>query len=216
MKVDAAVQRLAHILPLKKQLDELAPAQAKIYLAVLNSFYLKGRAALVSELTPTNANALAILAQLAEKDMLTLDDKGEVKGCYPFTMEQRVHRIELNGHNLHAMCAMDALAPSSMFGGPSVVVSECAVTAQPVRVELDGERIVNTDQVADLHFGINWAAASACGSCSESLCTEMLFLKDPVTAAAWLKQDADNRETFTLAQAVQFAKGFFTPLMQQG
>jgi len=216
MKVDAAVQRLARILPLKKQLDELSPAQAKIYLAVINSFYRNGRAALVSELNQVDANATAILAQLAEKDMLTLDHRAEVKGCYPFTMEPRVHRIELNGHRVHAMCAMDALAPAAMFDCRSVVTSECAVTAQPVRVELEGERIINTGQVSDLHFGINWAAANACGSCSESLCTEMLFLKDAATAEAWQEQDAENREIFTLAQAVQFAKGFFTPLMQQG
>jgi len=216
MKVDAAVQRLARILPLKKQLDELAPAQAAIYLAVLNSFYRNGRAVLLSELMLRHANAAAILAQLAEKDMLTLDQKGEVKGCYPFTMEQRVHRIELNGHRVHAMCAMDALAPAAMFDCRAVVTSECAVTAKPVRVELEGEHIVNSGQLPDLHFGINWAAASACGSCSESLCTEMLFLQNKETAEAWLEQDVDHREIFTLPQAVQFARGFFTPLMQQG
>ena len=32
----------------------------------------------------------------------------------------------------------------------------------------------------------------------------------------WLNEDADNREIFTLPEAVEFATGFFKPMMQQG
>ena len=216
MKVERAISRLKKILPIKSRLDDMDKDSATVYLAVVNGFYELGRAPSIKELESTHSNAAEIVAELGKQDMLTLDDKGEVRGCYPFTMEKRVHRIQINGHEVHAMCAMDALAPSSMFETSSVILSECEVTAEPVRIELNNQAIVNKDDVSEVYFGMNWMAASSCCSCADSLCTEMLFLKDTETAEAWLKGDAENREIFTLPDAVEFATGFFKPMMQQG
>lgn len=216
MKVEQAIQRLTTILPVKKRLDALELSSAQLYLAVVKGFFELGRAPFISELNAIDRNARQRIVELAQQDMLTLEESGEVKGCYPFTMEQRVHRIRLNGFEVHAMCAMDALAPSAMFGCESVVLSECAVTREAVRVELKDQTLLNPEQAAALYFGINWLAASSLASCSDSLCTEMLFLRDLATAQGWLEQDADNRQIFTLDEAVKFAAGFFKPLMQQG
>ena len=54
---------------------------------------------------------------------------------------------------------------------------------------------------------------SAC--CANSLCTEMLFLRDGEVARQWQAKDAENREIFTLRVAVEFASRFFVPLMEQ-
>ena len=216
MKVEQAITRLQKILPIKTRLDDMDLDSASVYLAVVNGFYQLGRAPFISELESTHSDAKNIAADLGKQDMLTLDDHGEVKGCYPFTMEKRVHLIQINGHEVHAMCAMDALAPSSMFETSSVILSECEVTKEPVRIELNNQAIQNKYDVSEVHFGMNWMAASSCGSCADSLCTEMLFLKDTKTAEAWLKDDAENREIFTLPDAVEFATGFFKPMMQQG
>ena len=216
MKVEKAIERLKSILPIKKQLDDMNIELATIYLAVVNGFFEKGYAAKISELESINSDARQLVAELGKQDMLTLDEDGEVKGCYPFTMENRVHRILINGQEIHAMCAMDALAPGSMFECASEVVSECEVTKAPVHIKLNNQTIVNKDEVAEVHFGMNWQAASSCGSCADNLCTEMLFLKDTDTAQAWLNGDTENREIFTLVEAIGFATGFFKPMMQQG
>jgi hypothetical protein len=216
MKVTQAIERLSSILPIKARLDALPGPSARIYQAVVNGFYQQGRAPTLEELAQLESGAEAIVAGLAEQDMLTLDDDGQVKGCYPFTMEQRVHRIHINGHTVHAMCALDALAPSAMFECPSSIDSQCAVTNEPVHVELDNLSITNPEQVNGLHFGINWAAASSCCSCSDSLCTEMLFLKDEAIAKQWMEDDAENREIFGLVEAIEFSAGFFKPMMRQG
>ena len=215
MKVKQAIHRIAQILPLKKNLDELESAEAVIYHAVLTSFYQQGSAATGSQLEEIDPEAMKHLQKLASLDMLTLDDAGNVRGCYPFTMEQRVHRMQINGHQVHAMCALDALAPAAMFECPSVVDSECAVTGEAVHIELDNQTVLNPDAVAGLQFGINWMAASGCCSCSDSLCTEMLFLKDLDTATVWLQQDPDNREIFDLEQAIAFSVGLFKPMMSR-
>jgi len=216
MKVGRAISRLNEILPIKNRLDALDKSSAAIYLAVVNGFFEQGRAPLLSELEGSNSDAGQIVADLGKQDLLTLDNQGEVKGCYPFTMEQRVHRILLNGHEVHAMCALDALAPSAMFECASEVLSECAVTAAPVRIKLNNQVVINSDEVSELHFGLNWQAASSCCSCADSLCTEMLFLLDTPIAQSWLDEDAENREIFTLSEAIEFSAGFFKPMMQQG
>lgn len=215
MKVTNAIKRLTRILPIKSNLDALDADTAKVYQAVVNAFYEWGRAPTLQELQLEVTDAAERVGLLAAQDMLTVNQAGEVTGCYPFTMEPRVHQVDIHGHRLHAMCALDALAPSAMFECPSVVASECAVSQLPVRVELENQNVLNAEETSDVFFGINWAAASACGSCSESLCTEMLFLKGVENAQSWLNQDTGNREIFTLAEAIEFAAGFFKPMMQQ-
>jgi alkylmercury lyase len=216
MQVRKAIERIAEILPIKKHLDALDPQTAATYHAILTGFMQLGRAPTVAELVHQNADAAEHVANLAARDMITLDDAGEIKGCYPFTMEQRVHRIHINGFEVHAMCALDALAPAAMFKCRSVVDSECAVSAEAVHIELDNQTVLNPQQVKDLHFGINWMAASGCCSCADSLCTEMLFLKDQQTAQQWLQQDVENREIFNLDDAIAFSGGLFKPMMRQG
>ena len=215
-KVTQAVLRLNKILPIKDQLDELDKYSADIYQSVVAHFYHHGKAPLLSELDDQIADPRQIVAALGAQDMLTLDESGEVKGCYPFTMEQRAHRIQINGIEAHAMCALDALAPSGMFDCSSVVLSECAVSGAALRIELDRLQLLNPAEASGIYFGLNWMAASACGSCADSLCTEMLFLRDQETAENWWQQDQTSREIFTLTEAIEFAAGFFKPLMQQG
>ena len=216
MKIENAISRLNKILPLKRHLDALPAETAQLYRAVLDGFYSIGRAPTLDELIRMNAAAAQELQTLAQQDLLMLDDMGEVFGCYPFTMDKRIHRIVLNGHQVHAMCALDALAPSAMFECASEVFSECAVTQAAVHIRLLNQAVENADKVEQLHFGINWQAASSCCSCADSLCTEMLFLIDRKTAQNWQQQDEQNREIFTLPQAVAFSAGFFKPLMEEG
>ncbi len=215
MKVKQAVARIAKILPLKKNLDRLDDAEAAIYNTVLTSFYHQGKAASLPQLLEVDAAASSHLQKLAQLDMLTLDSAGNVSGCYPFTMEQRVHRIQLNGYQVHAMCALDALAPAAMFECATVVDSECAVTGEAVHIELDNQQLLNAEAVAGLQFGINWMAANSCCSCSDSLCTEMVFLKDLASATGWQDEDPENREIFDLEQAIAFSVGLFKPMMSR-
>jgi hypothetical protein len=110
---------------------------------------------------------------------------------------------------VHAMCALDALAPSAMAHCKSRVVSRCAVTQAAIIIELDDQKILNADETRDLFVGINWQAARSTGSCATSLCTEMLYLKGEAVALQWLAENPAGREIFTLPEAVQFSAGFF-------
>lgn len=215
-KVAKAVRRLNEILPIKAQLDELDKHSADIYQSVVSYFYQHGKAPMLSELVDEFFDARQIVTALGAKDMLTLYESGEVKGCYPFTMEQRVHRIHINGIEAHTMCALDALAPSGMFGCKSTVMSQCAVSGTALRIELDDQTLLNPTAAEGIYFGLNWMAASACGSCADNLCTEMHFLRNGEIALNWWQRDQANLEIFTLVEAIEFAGRFFKPMMTQG
>jgi hypothetical protein len=69
------------------------------------------------------------------------------------------------------------------------------------------------DDTGAVCFGIDWGTVESDSCCADSLCMEMLFLKDNKIAQQWLKNNPKGREVFTLKQAVEFASRFFVPLM---
>lgn len=107
----------------------------------------------------------------------------------------------------------DALAVGPMFEETTQITSQCRVSGDPITIRMSGETILNRTEVGDIHVGIAWAAADASSCCADSLCLEMIFLRDSETARTWLADDADGREIFTLAEAVQLAGRFFMPLL---
>jgi hypothetical protein len=211
-KVNNAIDRLNKILPLAQRLRTLDPKLAAVYRNILRSYVDIGRSLNKSEIALQVDDVDAAIGVLKSNDMVVFGDNDEPIGAYPFTMEQRMHRVDINGHRLHCMCALDALAVSPMFGLNTVIDSKCAVTGQPISIEQHDHAIVNDDDNRDVYFGISWnSAANNC--CATSLCTEMLFLKGGPIADAWRDEDPDNRELFSLSEAVDFGAGFFVPLL---
>jgi mercuric reductase len=145
--------------------------------------------------------------------MVVVGNDGEPKGAYPFTMEAREHRVRVNGNTVNAMCALDALSVSPMFGVKTEIDSRCRVTGEPVNIRQSGMDIENAGEAGETRIGIAWGAANADSCCADSLCTEMLFLRDGKIAQRWLEEDPDNREIFSLQEAVEFGNRFFAPLM---
>lgn len=211
--VTKAIDRLNKILPLKRNQQNLDNSLKKLHLDILSSYVEKGRSLTRDEIAQRVDDIDIATATLQKNDMVVFDDKGEPVGAYPFTMEKREHKIDINGHLVHSMCALDSLAVSPMYGTELVINSVCHVTGEPVTIRQNGFEITNAPDVSDVYFGINWNAASANSCCADSLCTEMIFLKGDAVADSWLKEDAENRQIFNLPHAVKFADGFFSPLL---
>lgn len=204
-KVNNAIRHLSRILPLQSNLASLDKHASNVYRKILTTFFKDGK--------PPSDEPDNIIRLLADKDMITINSTCEITGAYPFIMEPRVHQVNINGYQLHAMCALDALAPGAMFKCQSRIDSQCAVTQQPLHIEIDNRTVMNSEP-KDIYIGINWQAACSTQSCSDSLCTEMLFLSSRNIAENWLKENSEQREIFTLAEAIEFSAGFFTPLTQ--
>lgn len=212
-KVSTAVDRLNKILPLKAGQQKLDPQLASLYRNILTSYVDISRSLNRDEIAAQVDDIDAAIGTLKQYGLVVFDANDEPVGAYPFTMEARVHRVKVNDHEVHCMCALDALSVSPMFCVDTEINSECAVSGEVINIRQHNGTIVNAGQNADVRFGINWSAATG-GCCATSLCTEMLFLKDEPTAVNWLAEDPDNREIFRLDDAIAFAAGFFVPLMR--
>lgn len=212
-KLEKALNRLKTILPLKDRQDACSKQIKALHQQVLRSFINKGRILTREEMEQYVSNLEDAIGTLKEKDMVVFSEDGNPVGAYPFTMEEREHVVRVNGHKVYAMCALDALAVSPMFRVKTQITSRCRITGDPISIQQSGETIENFDEASDIHFGIIWGAANADSCCANSLCMEMMFLKNCKIAQQWHADDPDNREVFTLQEAVEFGGRFFAPLV---
>jgi hypothetical protein len=214
-KVQSAVDRLNRLLPLHKSFRSFNTMEKRLYQGILRHFLESGRAPLREELKGQNKDADAIIEKLACNALITLDENGEIHGAYPFTQERRMHQVTINSVRVHAMCALDALAPSAMFSCRSIIHSQCGVSKQALRIEMEDKTVLNKGETGDIHVGINWQAACGTKSCADSLCHEMIFIRGKEIAQDWSKEDTSQREIFTLDEAIAFSTAFFSPLMAE-
>jgi mercuric reductase len=151
--------------------------------------------------------------RLATEHLIVVDDGGAITGAYPFVDEARGFRL-LTGHGaVDAMCAFDALAVSRMFNIPVRIESRCRLSRRAIVVEQDRAEIRVEVPRAPVFAAIDWNAAAGAGSCSTTLCTEMIFIAGKETAAAWRGGDRENRELFSLGEAHALIARVFVPLM---
>ena len=213
IKVNNAVEHLNKILPLAERQKKLSPELNNVYKKILNSYVELGRTLNKTEIAQHVDNVDEAIDTLRNNDMVVFDSNDEPLGAYPFTMEQREHKVKINNHLVYSMCALDALAISPMFNLKTQIESSCFVSAEKILIEQLDQQVINKEENKELHFGINWnSAANNC--CASSLCTEMIFLKDLEIANKWYVEDKGNREIFNLDEAIDFASQFFKPLLQ--
>ncbi|HXH88032.1 MAG TPA: organomercurial lyase [Gaiellaceae bacterium] len=99
-------------------------------------------------LGPADATALATqaarlrldlrvaLASLASDDLVHTGADGAITVACPFSGRPTAHRVQLDVHEVHAICAIEALGMAPMFGRPIRVESSDPVSGDTVRVEL--------------------------------------------------------------------------------
>ena len=212
-KVDNALNRLTDILPLQARQQDCSDEIKALHQQILGSFVKQGHILTIEQMATQVSDLEQAVNVLKSHDLVVFSRDGEPVGAYPFTMDAREHKVRINGHQVYAMCALDDLAVSPMFGLDAQVSSTCRVTGDPVTIKQSGKAIKNKDKAGAVHFGIIWGAASTCFCCADSLCMEMMFLRDTDIAENWLAEDPDNREIFTLDEEVEFGARFFVPLM---
>jgi mercuric reductase len=211
-KVNTALKRLDSILPLLSGLQSLNSEDAGLYCKLLSSYVAQGRTLSRNEVAGIVDNADQSLSNVVKSKLIVLDADGDPSGAYPFTSQEREHKVHINGVTAHCMCALDALSVSPMFNTPTLIDSECRVTGEKIHLEQSGAGF--TGGTLDCWFGINWGAAADDTVCAESLCLEMMFLANEDIANQWLAESPDTREIFDLQLAVEFAAAFFVPLAE--
>jgi len=212
--VDASVSRLNRLLPLKARQDRHSPTLKALHRLAIESLVTRGRPPDREEVAAmVGAQQVdAALALLGNDDLVVLSaDRRNILGAYPVTSEITPHALEVNGHAIHAMCALDALAVAPLFDCVVDIRSHCRMTGLAIVVRQRGEHIL-TVGTGTVRVGVRWQSPSG-DSAAHSLCTEMVFLKDDEAAAAWSGGDWQSHSVYRLEEATAFGARYFRPLL---
>ncbi len=195
-----AVERLAAGFPLIARHRSLPPHLRSLHLSILAGIAATGRA-------PAPGDEAGVTT-LAERDLVVVAG-GEIVGAYPFSLRPTPHRLRLDDDvEVFAMCSIDALAVAPVWGIPTRIESRCAVGDVPLEVEQTPSSARSTPD--GLRVGIRWQAPT--GSAAGSMCRQMVFLADAGTAREW-QAAGSEASVYSLDEGVDFARGFFGPLM---
>ncbi|WP_455365940.1 alkylmercury lyase family protein [Kaarinaea lacus] len=214
MDIKQAIERLNSQLPLQARQSQLAPELKATHQAILRSLVNKGQPPTPAELEKLlGENAVDDgLQRLAKDDLIVLDTVGkQVVGAYPVTIEKTPHRILVNGHNIFAMCALDAVSVAPMFDAHIEIASQCNITREPIAITMQGAEILTVQPSSEVRIGVRWQMP--CGVAAHSMCLEMVFLLNEQVASEWQNDDVENKSLFDLPHAVEFGRQFFMPLL---
>jgi alkylmercury lyase len=216
-KAKKGLEKLNELLPLKSRQQSLDEKSRVLHRAFIKTLVDQGRVMTRTEmknlLQISDQELDAITAKLKGLDLLVASCCGGLVGSYPVTTDCTPHTVTSKGISVNAMCAFDSLAISPMYGNDVVINSKCHVSGEPIRIEQSGYEIRKVEPLQDVHFGIIWNSPTG-GCCADSLCTEMVFIKDKETAEKWKQENNCSREIYNLEETVDFAAAFFVPLTQ--
>lgn len=212
--IKSSILRLNELLPLKARQSSHVPALQALHRAVITSLVVHGRPPTRAEVATRvgEQQVDAALALLGNDDLIVLSaDRRDIVGAYPVTSEATPHILEVNGHTIYAMCALDALAVAPLFGCAVHIRSQCRVTGEAITISQKAEHIVDAHPQTT-RVGVRWRQPSGDGA-AHSLCMEMVFLKDDDVAVQWHGSDLRSHTVYTLEQALAFSVGYFRPLL---
>ena len=214
-KVSSAVERLESNLPIRRNQLRLPHALRLLHQSILRYYFEHGRAPGAGDLD-SEVDWASGVERLAEAHVIVINESGRITGAYPFIDEAREFRVIGDHGPVHAMCAFDALAVSSMFSQPTRIESRCRLTGREIVIEQQAANIRVVEPRDVVFAAIDWNAAAGASCCSATLCTEMIFIAGQDHARQWQQQDPVNRELFGLDEAHEFITTVFIPLMESG
>jgi Alkylmercury lyase len=132
---------------------------------------------------------------------------GEIMVAYPFSGRTTDHIVRFKGgHEVHAMCAIDALGMAPMFDQSIEVVSRDQVTGERIEIDLrpDGTGDWQPDQAVVV------CGASGDGESCRSCCPVLNFFASPENGERWLAERPDVQGyVMTMAEAIEAGRTVF-------
>ncbi len=130
------------------------------------------------------------LGKLATEDLVHSSGDGEIVVAYPFSGHTTDHVVRFDGgHEVHAMCAIDALGMAPMFDRSIEVVSRDQITGERIEITLrpDGTGHWQPDEAVVV------CGASGDGESCCSCCPVLNFFASPENGERWLGGRPDVR-----------------------
>jgi hypothetical protein len=167
--------------------ERLTDGEREVYFWILRRFATHGRPTIAevheaAELLEIDAEPA--LETLAREDLVHRGSDGEIAVAYPFSGRSTAHRVRFpNGHEVDAMCAIDALGVAPMFGERIEVDSRDPLRGEEIRVTVDPAGTARwSPEGAVVVAGAARAQSDSCDGC----CPVLNFFASTETAERWL------------------------------
>ncbi len=156
-----------------------------------------------------------ILGLLRQRDLVVMDDAGNVTGAYPLTDRETEHKVHINGRVIHAMCAIDALGVGRMYGCDVTIESRCRATGAPVRVTTaEAGKMIKSVEPAT---AVVWSGAQLKNGlpAADTLCTVIAFFASDNDLESWRAREHPDIEGYRLSieEATQAGQAIFGPML---
>lgn len=162
----------------------------------------------------TRDRVALLLRKLQSHDLIDLDRSSEqIRLAYPFTETATGHRVELNGHILNALCAIDALGVADMYGTDITISSPCRQCSETVRVRTTaaGQALHSVTPAG----AFVWYDFAYDGSAAASCCPAIVFFCSNEHLQQWLNAQKPQRDGVCLAmdEALEVGRSIFGPVL---
>lgn len=191
----------------------------QVHLAVLAAFAETGRPPARGELEriarAPGADPAAVLAELAERDVIAFGADGEIRAAYPFSPAPTSIQVSWeDGPVTYAMCAIDALGISAMLGRPVTITAAEPGTGRTITVRADRSQARWDPPGAVVFAG---ATGADCCHAADRTCGYINFFTSARAARAWARANpAVTGEVLRQARALRRGVAEFGAFMRTG
>jgi hypothetical protein len=148
------------------------------------------------------------IERLNKADILTMEG-GEIVSAYPFSAKQTRHKVVfLDGHEIYALCATDALGIHFMLGENIVVCSRCPECEGEMKIEVKDGKIASCTPEGVVEF---ISSGSDCGCTAKTFCPFMNFFCSREHLDKWREKNTVSSmgEMYQLQQVLEHGKYIF-------
>lgn len=189
----------------------LDDSERELYFWILRRFATHGRPTSAEVLAAGESlglDALKAVETLAREDLVHLDENGQVAVAYPFSGRPTAHQVRFqNGHQAHAMCAIDALGIAAMFDQPIEIVSTDPLAGDDVRAHLSAQGEGTWEPASSVVVaGISERSDDSFRGC----CPVLNFFASNENGERWLEQHPGVRgQVVSMPEAIAAGRAVF-------
>ncbi|MFT6673825.1 MAG: hypothetical protein ACJAVZ_005327 [Afipia broomeae] len=198
----------------------LEATEDTVWRTALQLYGASGRAPSVSEIAEASGilpnRVVDILRKLQSHDLVALDQtSNRIRLAYPFTDSVTGYRVELNGHVLHALCAIDALGVADMYDADTAISSPCVHCGETIRARTayKGSAVQSFSPLS----AVVWYDFAYDGRAASSCCLAIAFFCSDGHLQQWLDFQKVRREgiRLTMDQALEVGRAIFGPVLAE-
>lgn len=138
---------------------------------------------------PTDTYKHKLLLQImAEKNLLSFDEKGDVQSIYPISAIHTNKKVIFeNGDWAYAMCAIDAIGCHYAFSQKVTIEGECQHCGEKLRIQVEKGKVTVLEGPEDIYILHTDLESTTNWSCY--CCNIMHFFTCKETLTDWVKEN---------------------------